>query len=166
MSHATGGVDVRRLLLVTARCVAAPDESLGGVVRVVRVENPGARAQEAGIHGGVVDKRLSLLLLDLLLHHAVLMDRLVELLILLLVPLLERESILLEVRSRLMKPGTLGVPGGSSNHTTRACNGFDLRPPVREKSCGSTMGALTASTDGEGARVFMLGGCQVKSRLL
>ncbi len=89
MIHAAAGVDPGRLLLVTARQVAPADETLGGIVRVVRVEDPGARAQEAGIHGGVVDKRLSLLLLDLLLHHAVLKDRLVQLLILLLVPLLE-----------------------------------------------------------------------------
>ena len=56
LGHATGGVDPRWLLLVTARRVPAANESLGGVVRVVRVEDPGARAQEAGIHGGVVDK--------------------------------------------------------------------------------------------------------------
>ena len=56
LSHAACGVDPRWLLLVTARCVPAADESLGGVIRVVGVEDPGARAQEAGIHGGVVDK--------------------------------------------------------------------------------------------------------------
>ena len=89
LSHAAGGVDPRWLLLVTARRVPTADESLGCVVRVVGVEDPGARAQEAGIHGGVVDKRLSLLLLYLLLHHTVLLDGLVQLLILLLVPLLE-----------------------------------------------------------------------------
>ena len=89
LSRAIGGVDPRRLLLVTARRVPAADEALGGVVRVVGVEDPGARAQEAGVHGGVVEKRLTLLLLDLLLHQTVLMDRLLQLLILLLVPLLE-----------------------------------------------------------------------------
>jgi hypothetical protein len=64
-----------------------------------------------------------------------------------------------------MKPGTLSVPSGSTKYTPRTCDGFDLSPPLREKTCG-TMRALTAPADGEGTHVFMLGGCQVKGRLL